>query len=233
MTGKAAIMRLETIDSKLFLQKKHLMIDIETLGILEDCFILAIAAKKFDLSYEGCEDTKEIELYLDIESQNPHYSRPSYPGRRIDGATVRWWLTTDAIKLKDMMCGDYPRFSLMESLHILKEFMEDCDISFVWSKSPHFDLSILSHAYRQVTSLKGFPLPYTRWLDVRTVIFAHKLARSVEGKEGGIAFNDSSEAHSPLYDCNFQIAQVRDAIKYIRIAHARDAIGYSVVPGKE
>lgn len=158
---------------------KHIMIDIETMGIVADSAIVSIGAILFDPRTNKL-DKQGFYAELDWEAQD----------RKICAKTQEWWgkqsdAVTDAL---------YGFEDLPEALKHLSTFIpKDAK---VWGNGPTFDIIILEDAYRQC----GIAIPWKFWniRDCRTVKDMYESSR------GGINNNFVGTTHNALHDAIFQ-----------------------------
>lgn len=123
-----------------------MMIDLETLGLENDCVILSGAYVIFDLLAEEFAVLKQNEMRLNIESQQ---------NRKVDISTVNWHIqNTSPQALKINFSGVHNLSAFLTGLYFsyLQEKVET-----PWSKGADFDISILDHAY------KSFPQMQVPW----------------------------------------------------------------------
>jgi len=160
----------------------HISIDIETLGISSSSVILSIGAVVFSRKH-GLEN----EFYQELEG-----SSQLAEGRTFEDKTLQWWLTGNA-KLRGSEQRELP-----ETLRNLSSFCKShmTADSTIWAKGTDFDISILSHAYRQV----GLEIPwnYSKVRDLRTIA---KLFPPVD-----LAAN--LDPHNALEDAKHQARQI-------------------------
>lgn len=116
---------------------RHVMLDIETLGITPGCAIVSIGACAFDIA-NGVKER----FYQTI--------RPD-PRFRIDGSTVYWWMaqSEEARKVFDMGTS----VDITTALHRFNEWCSGLqpDPLYIWCHGATFDAPILSKAYEIVT----------------------------------------------------------------------------------
>jgi hypothetical protein len=114
------------------------MLDLETMGTSTDSAIVAIGAVEFDMS--TCKTGSSF-------YQNIHLADSAKHGRKIDPATVLWWMSQPDEARRALM------YSAEPLLHVLDKFdawMECCaprDQVRVWGNGPSFDNAILAATY--------------------------------------------------------------------------------------
>lgn len=161
---------------------KHIMIDLETLGIGVDAVFIAIGAVYFN------PDTGEIgdEFYENVDWQSSLDE-----GRKIDADTIKWWFKqNDEARMAILKDGE----SLDMVLRLLNKFCGNYSI--IWGNDSSFDISILEHAYIQA----NYEAPWKFWnvRDVRTIkdLGKHLVDKSIFEIEG--------TAHNALDDAKHQ-----------------------------
>lgn len=172
---------------------KHLMIDIETLGVKEDCVILSIAMVVYS-------------EYWEIEES--HYWNCSFVeqifDRKIEQKTLEFWkVRKETFQQTQHMA--LPLKQCLEELaaEVLK-IKNEC-FFLVWSKSPSFDISILEHAASQ--SEVKLPWDYSQQMDVRTgYMFLDRL---------GVALTHPENSHNALDDAYSQGANMKNLFQAI------------------
>lgn len=143
---------------------KHVMVDLETLGVNPGCVVLSIGACTFDR--EKIHDT--FTAHIDIKAQTE-------AGQRIEGATLEWWLGN---KLK--LAGH-----IQAPVEVLLEFAKWLLIQRngsmrIWANSPMFDMAILGEMYRIHGGGSALPWNYWELRDYRTAIhFLNKPAKKI------------------------------------------------------
>lgn len=182
-------------------QFKHIMIDLETLGLEPGSIIRSCAAVEFDPETGETGERKEWKLNLS-EAQNE--------GFKIDTSTIKWWLTRSEAARKDFVEGE--ETSLVEFLLQLKAFilLHGDDVT-LWCLQLDFDLPMLRCYYKwmnkTVISEEEFQVPWNRRKirDVRPYMDALETA--------GLLPPKVADRHTPMADCLAQINYVHLAIK--------------------
>jgi len=176
-----------------------IMIDIESGGTRPDANIFSIGAVLFDRSTGEIGDTLHIGLLSQIT-------------RSVDPDTMRWWMHPDQkqalIALAKIMIEKPYRIDL--ALEKLARFIARHRANNIWSNGASFDITILSHAYRQHDMLT----PWRFWheLDVRTIVDA---CRYVTGTDPKKQVTKPACAHSALDDAIYQARYVYKAFDLI------------------
>lgn len=134
----------------------HAMLDLETLGIKEDCAVLQIACQTFN-PYQVGEFGNCFNAFTDVKSQ---------PERIIYPDTLKWWMSQDLVLFKEII-NSPNAVSLKEGLDALVTYLRDNKVKFIWANSPSFDVSIIRNAceYHKVK----FPIFFWNERDVRTI----------------------------------------------------------------
>ena len=94
----------------------HGMIDLETLGVTNDCAILTVGAIKFD-PYSDTEPHSGLYLRVNVDEQTEL-------GRTVDDNTLEWWGKQDP-KIREEALGDNDRVSVNELLKQLNKYLKD------------------------------------------------------------------------------------------------------------
>lgn len=159
---------------------KHVMVDLETLGLSVDAVILSVGAVKFDLegdapSDDGFYGSISIDSNLDA-------------GRRVDEDTLLWWLKQPAAA---QQVFHEEKQGLAAVLLELSDWLDEDDWV-VWSKGPSFDVAMLEHAYKQAC----IAVPWKFWNTrcVRTYM-ALPGAKGIVGPTLGVKHNALSDAY--------------------------------------
>lgn len=174
---------------------KHLMLDLETVGILPNSVVLSIGCLPFSF-----EEPKSFDEYLedgffcklDVEDQIRNY------GRKIDKDTLDWWKQQSPearVSLKPSKT-DIP---LAEALRGLDAFIRSCklsDESWFWSRGNLFDFGKIESMCNNV----GMPMPHNPFMerDVRTMVDC--FAGTTNGKIK-VHLPSNFVSHHPLHDC--------------------------------
>lgn len=161
----------------------HAMIDLETLGLSTNTYILEIGAIIFNI--ETAEVIDNIRIGVPPKGQE---------FRPISGNTIRWWLgQEDRRPLYDPDC--FRTYDLEGALRRLSYFFDGRNIENFWARGPDFDLKVLQHAFE--TAAPGLELPWKYWQarDCRTLQFAAR----------GVA---TPAAHISVEDAKIQVTDV-------------------------
>jgi exodeoxyribonuclease VIII len=120
---------------------KHVMLDLETMGMGSNAAIIAIGAVSFDIETQAIGD--QFYRVVDLDSS-------VNAGGAIDPATVMWWMRQD-----DTARAQFTRPSVIieKALFAFHCWLEDqWDLKYIqmWSNGSDFDNVILASAYRRL-----------------------------------------------------------------------------------
>jgi hypothetical protein len=176
----------------------QVMVDIETLGTGEDAAILEIGAVWFDLVAGTTGPRFEAQLLLsDNEAE----------GRRIDAATLAWWMERWRREQSPVPNLEYPgRYPLRAAL---LEFSRVWGIhsegnAELWCRG-NLDVKVLEHAFRPVCEC---PWTFYQWRDQRTVTSWEGVPKRAAGL-----------AHTALSDALMQVEDLFFAARRRQAAH--------------
>ena len=114
---------------------KHVMLDLESLGVVADAVILSIGAVKFDLD-SGKIDDNGFYASVSVDSNLEHK-------RRIQEDTLIWWMNQGS---EAQGVFHEEKQTLGTALDSLSDWMGGDGFT-VWSNGADFDLPMLAHAY--------------------------------------------------------------------------------------
>ena len=176
---------------------KHIMIDLETLGVGHNVPIFEIGLTVFDLPANGLPPlqlemtSKQIDVdIMDVMWRTGFCPQPD---------TLSWWRQQSKTPLVD-------RVSLSDALSETVRVFEEFKPEFVWANSPSFDLVILSqhsHAVGMST-----PWSYNQELDWRTLKW---LAR-----QHGFVLPDGGPNHKAVDDSDRQTEILKEMLRHVR-----------------
>ena len=169
----------------------HGMIDLETLGVTNDCAILTVGAIKFD-PYSDAEPHSGLYLRVNVDEQTEL-------GRTVDDNTLEWWGKQDA-KIREEALGDEDRTTLLDFIKQLNKFCVGLDE--LWCQGPLFDYAILQNLYAQL----GQPVPWNYW-QIRDSRTLYNMLPKDPRKDVQM------DLHNALADCYFQAKSVQKAYK--------------------
>jgi len=137
---------------------KHIMIDIENLGLKPGSVITQIGAVVFDPTLPDGKMISKLNLKIDPQSCVAM-------GMKIDLSTLQWWAETDVeLFATQIATGGY---SIGSALYRLSELFQNHRPQHVWAKDPDFDCSHLAKAY-ELCDL-SVPWRYHQTRSVRTL----------------------------------------------------------------
>ena len=167
------------------MKPNHVMIDLETMGLIPGCALVSIGAVVFDPRYN-------------IVTKETFYSELDYMAQQEDGLflcteTMAWW-EDQPPNVQEALYG---LDDLKEQLIAFSKWLpQDCK---VWGNGATFDISILEHCYR----VCGLTVPWKFWniRDCRTVKDMYESARGgFDKKVGGVQHNALDDAiHQAKY----------------------------------
>lgn len=185
------------------MNKKHVMIDLETWGQDSNSVIVQLSAVQFDMQTGQYGST--FNMYIDPNSSVKH-------GLHIEPSTIIWW----------MIQSDAARTNMINSVNrsigsntlpvVLSEFSrwfkENCDTdTIVWGRGPRFDFGLLKDSYNAI----GLSIPWNfrNEMCVRTMEWLRPLIKQStkpvdmvgHGSEGG-------GMHNGIIDALYQIKYV-------------------------
>ena len=127
----------------------EICIDIETLSLRKNAYILSIGAVRFDR-----DEIKET-FYVSLSEDDQLH-------RHLDINTIQWWLQQSQEAMQKLRHTVYTP----QALRKLAEFISSNSSVNIWANSPSFDCDILSDAYEQFEIRR--PWNYYQERDVRT-----------------------------------------------------------------
>lgn len=141
------------------IDRKHIMIDIETLGLMPESVILSIGAVCFIPSQTQISE----ELYIECDPKQP---------RVIDTDTLAWW-TKQSIPVPIHGTTTLPEALVQLQFFVKNQKEHPDDVVEIWANGTDFDIAILYHAYRQFNIAPGWK--YNSVRDYRTMrkMFPH------------------------------------------------------------
>lgn len=181
-------------------------LDLETLGTSPDSIILSIGAVAV------CETTGERRKFYSpcsIESQD---------NRTVSQSTLRWWekQSDEARKaLDDARAPDCTTLqqALTQLTNWIGELGQTHDV-YVWGNGATFDISMLEHAYKQISDFVPWDFRKTR--DMRTLYdITLRLGMDINVPRAGVH-------HNALDDAEFQANVVMESLRQITILRQFD-----------
>ena len=174
------------------MNKKHLMIDLETLGSTPGCPIISIGAVEFFPTTQ----TLGQEFYASVDLQSCLDA-----GLKPEGETFYWWLTQSEGARKALLSSEgRPRYTLAETLASFTGYLYEPKDTLIWGHGPSFDLSVLACAFRSLNMER--PWSYRNERDTRTVL---DLA--------DMKFPNIADGHQALSDAKMQATVIMLAIQ--------------------
>lgn len=180
-------------------QKRNIMVDIETIGKVQDATIFQIAAASFDIETGDILNT--IDLKLDIKSCTE---------LKADGDTLLWWLNENKELLTKLLNeGNLiePTFYRTFSEWLTDEALaSDADLS-MWGNGISFDIVRLRNKYENYG--QPFLISFRNEFDVRTILnlAADKLGVSKDEIRNSVA-DENEVKHDALDDVRYQVRLV-------------------------
>lgn len=159
-----------------FLDKTHVMVDVETMGTDVNSVILQVSFEVFN--FFSKEDGFATSMY-------PCLFKQVKSGRSIESGTVAWWIEKNPELLTVLIKKSTNPSYFFEVEDIGEIFSSFNDKGYImWARSPEFDIQMLEN-------LTGVKYNYRNKMDVRTI----------EKLFGG----RPKAAHDAELDCRYQI----------------------------
>ena len=195
--------------------RKHIMIDIETLGVKPSAPVLSIGAVAFDPEHSGWMEP----VY---HKGQPHSFAASVDladalryGVGVEAGALRFWLGQEDEARAALTDGRYTDRSMIEALADLSRFVHSFSSEsdeqirtnggprdvYVWANSNKFDLGLLEDKY--VRTAMTVPWNYARDLNVRNMGWLCKTLFGQDGKP-----ERTELEHDPLQDAIYQARHV-------------------------
>lgn len=187
--------------------KRHIMVDIETIGKVQAATIFQIAAATFSIETGEILDT--IDLKLDVRSVENFNA---------DGDTLLWWLNTNKELLTKILNEGnlieptfYRKFSDWLTDQALAE--EDKELA-IWGNGISFDVVRLRNKYEKHSM--PFIINYRNEFDVRTIVdlASDRTGASINDLKLA-ATNKDETRHDAIDDVKFQIRLVHNCYKLL------------------
>jgi hypothetical protein len=198
------------------MKENHFMIDIETLGTNPNSHIMSIACLKFNPMGNPEAKHHEDDVIPIVWERWDIIPRTCQEiGLEIDANTVLWWFQQSEAARMDAVHGLYKEkvhinVALLGLNSFIKKYANGIGDTYIWAKSPQFDLTILENAYRKCSMTK--PWKYQDQFDVRTVFklwgnrkrpdYTNIVKEMTKGT--GINKGKMMSTHNPVYDCYLQ-----------------------------
>ena len=173
-------------------QSKHIMLDIETLGVHPGSAILTLGAVEFDLFFPSVSSGHEF--YRRVDQADPIMQRFT-----VNPETKAWWKKQD-LKAYHEAFIEEPRTKITVTLEEFCDWFWLIDQGHcLWSHGASFDIPIVEDAMRRLQVV--IPWKYSMIRDTRTIYDLAGHNREHLGKP----------IHHALEDCKVQIKDVRQA----------------------
>ncbi|MBT5935649.1 3'-5' exonuclease [Sulfurimonas sp.] len=160
---------------------KHIMLDIETMGLKGNSAIISIGAVAFDPDNNCLGETFYVNV--DLSSCINH-------GLVVDGGTIAWWITQSSDAKKSLFKDAKP---LDEALSTFTDYIHQFKKVKVWGNGLGFDNVIVKNAYAALK--RDRPWSDFQDRDMRTIV---DITESIYGKQTkekiGIAHNALDDA---------------------------------------
>lgn len=177
------------------MDKKHFMVDIETLSTAVNSVVLSIGAVEFDV----VSGVILNEFYHELRLQDQTH-------RKIDVGTVQWWFKQVMEEgLPTPIYNHADKVPVRNALILLRDFLGE-EKKCIWACDPDFDCVILSNLYEEYKLFT--PWKFSEPKSVRTV---RELA-----KIHGIGLPEFEKSHNALDDCKRQVAEIVEFNRVIK-----------------
>jgi len=195
--GKIPIHLLRSRD----MADKHLMVDLETLGLADDAVIVSIGAVMFDPRGKDTEDSLDDTFYVRISAESAQRA-----GCTIDAGTVMWWLNQSHDAQRELISEDQTSFNLAITAFGQWIYRSRPPPTRVWAKGYDFDISKLRDAFKRASEL--WPIHFASSRCVRTVT-------ELADPEGELPEIGVGVAHNALDDSKRQVLSVQRAYRIL------------------
>jgi len=170
----------------------HYSVDLETLATTVDAHILTVGVawwRDGDADVQG-----SLCITLDDRQE----------GRRIDPATVRWWLRQGDEARASVSRDPMEGASMAGVIMRLGDLMDDAET--VWTMDPSFDAAILNHAADQLDLPRPWPYRHNRCVRTARAAMPDEVVQACWDSEPGAVHSAERDAR----------VQARIAIAYLR-----------------
>ena len=172
----------------------HMMLDLETLGVLPGCPIISIGAVMFNIET----NTLGQQFYVPIHEEQIGW------GLHAEEATLEWWKTQSEEARR--VFTDPKRMYLPEALALFIVWAKGQPNDFcLWANGADFDPPILRRALANVE----YPCPWDFW-NVRCY-------RTIKNLRPDIKMKKFGEAHHALADATAQAVHLMDIFAQMEI----------------
>lgn len=171
------------------------MLDIETMGTLQNSVICSIGAVKFNIATGETGD----EFYQRVSIQSCLDC-----GLQVTGSTIEWWLK-QSDKARSEIGIDAKH--LVEVLSMFSLFVQDEPYS-IWGNPASFDIGIVTNAYEKCNL--SIPWNFRLERDMRTLV---SLVPDIKSTIPSVGI-----AHHPIDDCKYQIQVCCATYKHLKLS---------------
>ena len=167
-------------------EMKHVVVDLETMGIVPGCAIVSLGAVVFDPRFDSVSD-KKFYVELDWEAQTED-------GFTVDENTKEWWNNQDSVAREALNGMEELEETLIDFARWLPSDVK------IWGNGATFDVSILEYCYRKF----NIEIPWKFWniRDVRTIKDLYESSR------GGFSKAMEGTKHNALDDAVYEAEMV-------------------------
>jgi exodeoxyribonuclease VIII len=171
---------------------RHLMIDLETMGLRPDAAIVSIGAVQFD------EDT----IYRQFHTAVSLASCTTF-GLTTDRSTIDWWMKQSAEARSSWQRDDAPTLedALAKFSHWIQDLIPEREVR-PWGNGADFDLVILKSAYGAI----GADPPWR--------YYNHRCFRTLKSLAPSIDVHRQGTHHNALDDALHQVAVLQAICKH-------------------
>lgn len=177
------------------MNRKHVMIDLETLGSTPGCAILSFGAVEFF----PATSTLGQEFYAVVDVQSCFDA-----GLKAEGGAFYWWLMQSHEARTALVA---PSYTLAEVLASFIGYLYEPADTLIWAHGPSFDLAVLAAAFTATHQAK--PWAFRNERDTRTIL---DLA-------GGRKMPAIQAGHHALEDAKSQAREIMNCMHIIAGTH--------------
>lgn len=186
---------------------KHVMIDIETLGLTNDAVIACIAAVPFNPVSGHIGEGAEWLLSVDDSAKL---------GFKMDCKTVAFWDGLPDEAQYQLRGETLVRSQILSFMDWMKKFAAGDEVM-VWAKPPAFDLALLKSHFERLGYFDELPWSYRNERCVKSVV-----EDAVElGMVSQVSF--CGEPHIAVFDARYQAACVIEAKQFLSSLRKQEA----------
>lgn len=191
------------------MSKRHVMVDLETLGTSNRAAIIQIGACVFEP--ERFRDMFRDTIVSSVQYNVTAQSSILLGDGVVDQSTIDWWRDQDEEARLKVFASEEPAISIVEALSSLKSFIGECcpnGVDGYWSHGSNFDIEILNGYYSRIAGMEFCPFRLIR--DTRTLFDVANLAGWVRGDR-----DPSLVAHVAVDDAIGQALDTCDALYHL------------------